>query len=125
MAITGIQVAGLVASAAQTSGQQAAVPSSSAQGVADAAHAAVAVKPAQAARGNEQVKQVMEEVKQAVEARAPNSLDFSIDDSSGKVIVKVTDAATGEMVRQIPSEEMLDIARSIDKMQGLLLKEKA
>lgn len=125
MAITGIQVAGLVASAAQTSGQQAAVPSSSAQGVADAATAAVAVKPAQAARGNEQVKQVMEEVKQAVEARAPNSLDFSIDDSSGKVIVKVTDAATGEMVRQIPSEEMLDIARSIDKMQGLLLKEKA
>lgn len=125
MAITGIQIAGLVASSAQASGQQAAVPSSSAQGVAGAAHAAVAVKPAQAARDNEQVKQVMEEVKQAVEARAPNSLAFSIDDSSGKVIVKVTDAATGEMVRQIPSEEMLDIARSIDKMQGLLLKEKA
>jgi flagellar protein FlaG len=124
MAIAGIQIVGLAASSAQASGQQAAVPSS-AQGVADAAHAAVAVKPGQAARDNEQVKQVMEEVKQAVEARAPNSLSFSIDDSSGKVIVKVTDAATGEIVRQIPSEEMLEIARSIDKMQGLLLKEKA
>lgn len=122
MAITGIQIAGIVPSSAQASGQQAAVPSSSAQGVAGVAHAAIAVKPAQAARGNEQV---MEEVKQAVEARAPNSLAFSIDDSSGKVIVKVTDVATGEMVRQIPSEEMLDIARSIDKMQGILLKEKA
>lgn len=71
----------------------------------------------------EQVQKAMESLKQLVEAKAPNSLAFSIDDSTGKTIVRITDAATGEMIRQIPSEEMLEIARSLDKMQGALLQE--
>ena len=40
-------------------------------------------------------------------------------------IVRITDGETGEMIRQIPSEEMLEIARSLDKMQGLLLRQEA
>jgi flagellar protein FlaG len=69
-----------------------------------------------------QVQQAVETLKQLVEAKAPNSLAFSIDDSTGKTIVRITDAKTGEMVRQIPSEEMLEIARSLDRMQGMLLQ---
>lgn len=71
----------------------------------------------------EQVQKAMESLKQLIEAKAPNSLSFSIDDATGKTIVKITDAQTGEMIRQIPSEEMLEIARSLDRMQGMLLKE--
>jgi flagellar protein FlaG len=37
----------------------------------------------------------------------------------------VVDAVTHEVVRQIPGEEILAIARAIDRMQGLLLKQKA
>lgn len=73
----------------------------------------------------EQVQRAVEAMKQLVEVKAPNSLQFSIDDSTGKTIVRVTDAQTGEMIRQIPSEELLAIARSIDKMQGMLLQQKA
>jgi uncharacterized FlaG/YvyC family protein len=29
------------------------------------------------------------------------------------------------MIRQIPSKELLEIARSLDKMQGMLLQQKA
>lgn len=72
-----------------------------------------------------QVQKAMESLKQLVEAKAPNSLAFSIDESTGKTIVRITDAATGEMIRQIPSEEMLKIARSLDKMQGTLLQQQA
>lgn len=73
----------------------------------------------------EQVQKAVESMKQLIEAKAPNSLAFSIDDSTGKTIVKITDAETGEMIRQIPSEEMLEIARSLDKMQGMLLRQEA
>lgn len=73
----------------------------------------------------EQVQKAVESMKQLVETRAPNSLAFSIDDATGKTVVKVSDANTGEIIRQIPSEELLDIARSLDKLQGMLLRDKA
>ena len=73
----------------------------------------------------EQVQKAVESLKQLVETVAPNSLAFTIDDSTGKTIVSITDAETGEMIRQIPSEEMLEIARSFDKVQGMLLRQKA
>ena len=50
---------------------------------------------------------------------------FSMDEESGKSVVKVVDTATQEVLRQFPSVEALSIARSIDKMQGLLIREKA
>jgi flagellar protein FlaG len=74
---------------------------------------------------SEQVQKAVESLKQLVETVAPNSLAFSIDDSTGKTIVSITDTETGEMIRQIPSEEMLEIARSLDKVQGILLRQKA
>jgi len=73
----------------------------------------------------EQVQKAVESLKQLVEAKAPNSLAFSIDDSTGKTIVTITDAETGEKIRQIPSEELMEIARSLDMMQGMLLQQKA
>lgn len=48
-------------------------------------------------------------------------IQFSIDEGSGQTVVKVTDPGTGEMIRQIPSEEVLAIARSLEQPQGLLL----
>jgi flagellar protein FlaG len=41
------------------------------------------------------------------------SLDFRIDESTGRTVVTVTDAETGELVRQIPSEELLRLARML------------
>ena len=41
------------------------------------------------------------------------------------MIVKVMDNATKEVIRQIPSVEMLAIAKALDKIQGLLIKQKA
>lgn len=55
------------------------------------------------------------------------NLEFSVDTSTKKPVVKMTDTETGELIRQFPSEEILAIARSIDQFlqrQGLLLNHK-
>ena len=54
-----------------------------------------------------------------------NAVEFSLDEDSERMVVKVMDIATKEVIRQIPSEEMLAIAQALDKIQGLLIKQKA
>lgn len=53
------------------------------------------------------------------------NLQFSIDKDTDKTVVKLVDVNTKEVIRQIPSKEMLDLAKALDKLQGLLIKEKA
>jgi len=43
-------------------------------------------------------------------------LTFTIDDETEKVIVKVVDEETGEVVRQLPPEEMLRISAHLKKL---------
>lgn len=54
-----------------------------------------------------------------------SSLRFSTDDSTGKTVVQMIDSQTNEVIRQFPSEKMLEIAKSIDQMKGLLVSKKA
>lgn len=56
---------------------------------------------------------------------AAQNVQFSIDQDSGKTIVKVVDTQTQEVLRQIPNAEALSISRSLGKLQGLLIHEKA
>lgn len=58
-------------------------------------------------------------------AQSGKEINFSIDEQSGIRVVKVLDTATNEVVRQIPSEEVVAIARALDKLQGLFLRDKA
>ncbi|TXI89510.1 MULTISPECIES: flagellar protein FlaG [unclassified Cupriavidus] len=48
-------------------------------------------------------------------------LRFEIDDKTHRVITKVIDKDTGEVIRQMPNEEVLRVARAIDKLQGLFV----
>ncbi|HQV89775.1 MAG TPA: flagellar protein FlaG [Nitrosomonas sp.] len=50
---------------------------------------------------------------------------MSVDQDTGKTVVKVMDIHTDEVIRQIPTEEAISIARTLDKVQGLLLNDKA
>lgn len=52
-------------------------------------------------------------------------LHFSVDEESGETVVKVMDHESGEVIRQIPSKEVLAIAQSLKNVQGLLLSAKA
>ena len=58
------------------------------------------------------IRQQIEKLTRALEATQSN-LSFTVDDSTGKTIVRVVRNSTGELVRQIPSEEALAIAASL------------
>ncbi|WP_048329355.1 flagellar protein FlaG [Stutzerimonas stutzeri] len=53
------------------------------------------------------------------------NLDFSVDDSSGQVVVKVIDGESGKLIRQIPSEELLRLSERLEDMRSLLFKAQA
>ncbi|MGI2115147.1 flagellar protein FlaG [Shewanella frigidimarina] len=77
---------------------------------------------------NQAVKVDSEELKQAVNDIAASmnvmqkGLSFKIDEESGVQIVKVIDVKTGDLIRQIPNEEALDIAQKLNEVAGLLMK---
>ncbi|MCD2515692.1 flagellar protein FlaG [Massilia sp. G4R7] len=56
---------------------------------------------------------------------AARSLEFSVDDESKQTVVKIIDVSTKEVVRQIPTTEALEIAKSLDKAMGRLISQKA
>lgn len=54
-----------------------------------------------------------------------SALQFNIDDSTGQTVVKVIDTDTKEVIKQIPSEDMLALAKALDQIKGFLVKQKA
>jgi len=52
-------------------------------------------------------------------------LNFSVDDSTGDVVVQVIDGDSGKVVRQIPSEEILRLTERLDEMRSLMFEAKA
>lgn len=72
----------------------------------------------------EELRKTVEALRKAL-APVARDLRFSIDQETGKTVITVTDVATREVIRQIPSQEALDIAHALDRLQGVLLKQKA
>jgi flagellar protein FlaG len=54
-----------------------------------------------------------------------SNLEFSVDNDTGQLVVKIIDRATQEVIRQMPSEEMLAIAKALDSIKGLFVKQTA
>jgi flagellar protein FlaG len=52
-------------------------------------------------------------------------LQFRVDEDTNKVVVSVVNPETGEIIRQIPSEELMSVARTLGQLQGLLIDTKA
>jgi flagellar protein FlaG len=72
----------------------------------------------------EQLKEIVRAANRAI-APVASSIEFSLDTESGKTIVRVIDRDTQQLIRQIPTPEMLEISHALDRIQGLLLKQKA
>ncbi len=57
-------------------------------------------------------------------------LNFHVDDVTGHVVIRVVDASTDKVVRQIPEEEVLSLARRLEGMleempKGVLIEGEA
>jgi len=72
----------------------------------------------------EDVNNALQKINDAVQL-VSQKLEFSIDKDTDVLVVKVIDKETREVIRQMPSEELLNVAKALDTLQGLLIKDKA
>jgi len=82
----------------------------------------------QSSTGEKSDRGTLEEVVKAVNDFVKpfnDTLSFSIDEDTGTTVVKVIDTETDTVIKQMPSEEMLALAKALDQLQGLLVKQKA
>lgn len=60
----------------------------------------------------EKVREVVEELNNHAQS-INRDLHFSVDDDSGRTVIKVFNSETAELVRQIPSEEVIKLSETI------------
>lgn len=89
-----------------------------------AVQTADAVRQATSTPSLDQVKQAVQEINKSMNSQS-RGLEFTVDDESKQTVVKVIDQKNGEVIRQIPSEEAITIAKSLEQALGNLVKEKA
>lgn len=73
-----------------------------------------------------QIQSAVDSINRAMKQSNAN-VEFSIDQTTKQMVIKVVESSTGDVIRQFPSEEVLAISQAIDQMQqrGLLLKQEA
>lgn len=102
----------------------AAEPSAAARAPATPVVTSAAVQPPSSAPSPEQVTQALKSINKTLQSLS-QGLEFTIDEDSQRTIVKVVDRETKDVIRQIPSEEALEIAKALDQASGLLIRQKA
>lgn len=72
----------------------------------------------------EAAKQAAARINEFLKSSAAN-VEFTVDAASDKVIIRVIDSETQQLIRQMPTEETLAISRALDRLSGLLMAQKA
>jgi flagellar protein FlaG len=72
----------------------------------------------------EELDHAVKQIQDVVKPSAQN-LQISIDEDVNMTVVKVVDGESKKVIRQIPSEEVVEIAKALDKLQGLFVKQQA
>ena len=90
-----------------------------------AAQAKADVNLQQYAAASKEVMQAAARQIQGYLRESGRNLNVSVDESTGYYVARVMNPETGEVVRSLPSEETLRIARNIDMMRGMLVDQRA
>ena len=56
--------------------------------------------------------------------KIPTTLAFQVDGTSNRFVVNVADISTGELIRQIPGDAVLRIARQLESLKGIIFDDK-
>lgn len=95
----------------------AAAAQGAARAPATAVETANAVKASAAVPTLDQVNEAVSQLNKSAQAKS-QGLEFSVDSDTKRTVVKVIDQSTKEVLRQIPSPEALEIAKSLESKSG-------
>jgi len=76
---------------------------------------------------SEELNNIVAQANVTLQGRS-SDLKFTVAEGSDISVVRIEDSKTGELIRQIPSEAMVAIARALDQAQrerGMVFEEKA
>lgn len=88
------------------------------------ANASIDATPNGKEPSREELSQAISELNQSPQVKT-QGLQFSIDEDSQRTVVKVIDQETQEVLRQIPTREALEIAKSFASAKGQLISQSA
>jgi len=77
-----------------------------------------------AADAEADLQQSVDRINQSLSA-SNQGIEFAVDEDSERVVVKIVDRETREVLRQMPTKEALEIAKALDRTQGLLIRQEA
>ncbi|MBR7783031.1 flagellar protein FlaG [Undibacterium luofuense] len=80
--------------------------------------------PQKTSPSEEAVHKAVSDINKAIQ-NFSQGLQFSVDKDTQRVVVKIVDQQTNQVIKQIPTEEALEISKSLSKLQGLLVKHEA
>ena len=81
-------------------------------------------QPGKVALSTDELSNLASEIQRKVSAIS-SDLQFSVDQETGKDLIRVTDRTTKKIVWQFPSEEALNITKALDQYQkGVMLNRK-
>lgn len=90
--------------------------------------ASTVIKPSNVGQASQPTQEAVAKTAQQLEtfvASMGRDLSFSVDSTTGYHVVRVTNPQTGEVVRQLPSEELLKIAQTMEQTGSGLVNQKA
>jgi len=90
--------------------------------------ASVTIKPSQVNEVTQPTREVVAKAAQQLQEfvqKMGRNLSFSVDETTGYNVVRVVNPDTGELVRQLPSEELLKIARDFERLNSVLVSQRA
>jgi len=66
-----------------------------------------------------EAKEIVVQLKEQTQS-VSRQLEFRVDENSGRTLIKVTDRETGELIREIPSEEMVELGQRLRELAETL-----
>ena len=72
----------------------------------------------------EQLQAAVSDIQNFVQS-VRRDINFNLDDDSGRVVINVTEATSGDVIRQIPSEEALRLAENLSEIRSVLFEAEA
>ncbi len=75
------------------------------------------------AEDQREIDRASEQVESSFSAYTNRVMEISIDEETGKRVIRLKDRETGELIRQIPQQEYLDMVAALNKIAQVLIKD--